>query len=106
MACIDVGGTVVGWIDVDASQPWLHPGEGNVGYCVFRPSGEWLWDAGCPAPTGDPGGTTVALGLARDRHRERRIAGRRPSIRCSAASRANHSTVPTSVVYGIELSGG
>jgi RimJ/RimL family protein N-acetyltransferase len=34
-ACIDVAGTLVGWIDVDRDPPWLQPGEGNVGYCIF-----------------------------------------------------------------------
>jgi predicted acetyltransferase len=34
-ACIDVDGTLVGWIDVDAEPRWLRPGEGNVGYCIF-----------------------------------------------------------------------
>jgi predicted acetyltransferase len=33
--CIEVAGTVVGWIDIDGDQPWLQPGEGNLGYCIF-----------------------------------------------------------------------
>lgn len=33
--CIEVEGTMVGWIDIDGDQPWLHPGEGNLGYCIF-----------------------------------------------------------------------
>jgi predicted acetyltransferase len=35
LGCIEVDERVVGWIDVDADQPWLQPGEGNVGYCIF-----------------------------------------------------------------------
>ena len=35
MGCIEVGETMVGWIDVDADQTWLQPGEGNVRYCIF-----------------------------------------------------------------------
>jgi hypothetical protein len=33
--CIEVGGTLVGWIDVDADPPWLQLGEGNVDYFTF-----------------------------------------------------------------------
>lgn len=34
-ACIEAGGAVVGWIDADVDQPWLEPGEVNLGYEVF-----------------------------------------------------------------------
>ena len=34
-ACIEVDGTTVGWVDADASAPWLDHGEVNVGYNVF-----------------------------------------------------------------------
>ena len=33
--CIEVERTVVGWVDLDGDEPWLLPGEGNLGYCVF-----------------------------------------------------------------------
>jgi RimJ/RimL family protein N-acetyltransferase len=34
-ACIEAQGNLVGWIDADVDQPWLEPGEVNVGYGVF-----------------------------------------------------------------------
>ena len=32
---IEVEGAGVGWADLDVDQPWLQPGEGNLGYCIF-----------------------------------------------------------------------
>jgi RimJ/RimL family protein N-acetyltransferase len=105
MACIDVGGAVVGWIDVDDSQPWLQPGEGNVGYCVF------------PVHRGN-GYATRAVRLLRAT-----LAGRRLRWALLVIDIANDASLgvarasgaqlrperiipefPRSVVYGIELS--
>ena len=35
VACIEVDGEVVGWVDYDPDRPWLHSGEVNVGYALF-----------------------------------------------------------------------
>jgi RimJ/RimL family protein N-acetyltransferase len=34
-ACVVVDGRIVGWVDADADQAWLGPGEVNVGYGLF-----------------------------------------------------------------------
>jgi RimJ/RimL family protein N-acetyltransferase len=35
VACVWVGDQLVGWVDYDLDQPWLGPGEVNVGYSLF-----------------------------------------------------------------------
>jgi len=35
VACVWVGGQLVGWVDYDVDQAWLRPGEVNVGYALF-----------------------------------------------------------------------
>lgn len=104
-ACIDVDGTLVGWIDVDADQPWLRPGEGNVGYCIFPIHRGHGYAARAlnllPDILGDhglrwgllviDGANAASLGVARASgaqvRRERTIA-----------------ELPNSAVYGVELS--
>jgi RimJ/RimL family protein N-acetyltransferase len=35
VACIEVDGQTVGWVDYDTRRPWLQAGEVNVGYFVL-----------------------------------------------------------------------
>jgi RimJ/RimL family protein N-acetyltransferase len=35
VACVWVGGELVGWVDYDLEHDWLRPGEVNVGYYLF-----------------------------------------------------------------------
>jgi len=104
-ACIEVDGTVVGWIDVDAEPPWLRPGEGNVGYCVF------------PAHRGR-GYAARAVDLLAGILVEQGLGcgllvidvANAASLGVARASRAHLlpartiTTFPTSVVYGLEPS--
>ena len=34
-ACIVAEGATVGWVDYDDDQPWLEPGEVDIGYVIF-----------------------------------------------------------------------
>jgi RimJ/RimL family protein N-acetyltransferase len=36
-ACVIAAGATVGWVDYDDDQPWLEPGEVNIGYAIFAP---------------------------------------------------------------------
>lgn len=104
LGCITVGHRVVGWIDVDPDQPWLQPGEGNVGYCIFPAHRRRGYAARAvallPAVMEGSGlcwallvidaANGASLGVARS-------AGAHPR-----PERAM-SRFPTSVVYGIDL---
>jgi len=35
VACVWVGGQLVGWVDYDLDRAWLRPGEVNVGYSLL-----------------------------------------------------------------------
>jgi RimJ/RimL family protein N-acetyltransferase len=35
VACVWVGGELVGWVDYDLEHEWLQPGQVNVGYYLF-----------------------------------------------------------------------
>ena len=102
--CIEVGGTVVGWIDIDGNQPWLHPGEGNLGYCIFPAHRRQGYAA-----------RAVRLMAAVPQDDRLRWAllvinlANAPSLSVARASGAqlrpdrDLPQFPTSVVYGIEL---
>ena len=35
IACVEVEGQVVGWVDYDTHRPWLEAGEVNIGYYIL-----------------------------------------------------------------------
>lgn len=38
VACVWVGGQLVGWVNYDLEHDWLEPGQVNVGYFLFAPA--------------------------------------------------------------------
>ena len=102
-ACIEVAGTVVGWVDADFEAPWLGPAEVNVGYNVFAAHrGRRFASRAVRLLLNELGDRAVEVALLvvdpenTASHRVARAVGAR-------AANRTHPDHPDSVVYVVDL---